>query len=207
MRAKRLSQYSGCWWGLLHETWLDRWAPARTDVMPSAVGEAPLAADRGESALCATTSICSGDWFFGFWVTVEDTPGAGKEWGEGRRGGGVLVTLIRGDVSLDHWHASPRPPWLLCALNPTSGRTTAGGCAARNYNFGSKPNFGQEHCQKHPLYNMLRFKKKWKICCFSKPELFIYVQFVCVHSLGGLHCPYRSSHAASLLIYSPSNVN
>lgn len=29
-------------------------------------GEAPLDADRGESALCAATSICSCDWFFGF---------------------------------------------------------------------------------------------------------------------------------------------
>lgn len=43
--------------------------------MLSAVGEAPLAADRGESALRATTSICSGDWIFGFCDTVEDTSG------------------------------------------------------------------------------------------------------------------------------------
>lgn len=73
---KGLSQYSGCWWGLLSETWPDTWAPARTDFMPSA-WEAPLAADRGESAPCATTSTCSGDWFFGFWVSVEDTSKTG----------------------------------------------------------------------------------------------------------------------------------
>lgn len=68
-----------------------KWAPAWTDFMPSAVREAPLAADRGESALCATTSICSGDWFFGFWVTVEDSSGEG----------GNLVTLIERDHSLN----------------------------------------------------------------------------------------------------------
>lgn len=34
-----------------------------------------LQTEGGESALCATTSICSGDWFFGFCVTVQDTLG------------------------------------------------------------------------------------------------------------------------------------
>lgn len=127
---KVLSRYSGCWWGLLRDTWLDRWAPAWTDFMPSAVGEAPLAADRGGGKCSVCNNIHMFMWLV-LWLLSHCWRYFGSE-------GGNLVTLIWRDISLN---PSRTDMLLLDTTAALSAYLWPGGCAACDDNFGPNHHF------------------------------------------------------------------